>query len=175
MGVAEAVAALLQRLEHLGRDHALALVRPPYPQDAVVQALDAERMQATAALLEWFAVWDGQSATGTLGLMDVLPGFYALSLQDGLAHKNAHASWPRSWLPVLADGGGDFYVLDTQVPAAPVLRIRVDEAAPEVLAPSLAAFAEAAVRGFDAGVIFVQDGYLEQDEEEWRRLLGIDG
>ena len=169
-----AVRGLLDRLQRLGREQALRLVRPPLPSGAVRSAFDGAGLLPTAPVLDWYSAWDGQSAEGVLGEMDVLPGFYALSVHDALAHRQAQ-QWPDAWLPLLADGGGDFYVVDTGAAAAPVLRCRFDSDEPEAVAASLVGFMETALRAFDDGVVFVVDAYLEQDEERWRALLGVSG
>ena len=39
---------------------------------------------------------------------------------------------------------------------------------------SLASFLAAANRAFDQQVIYVSDGFLDQDEEAWCRLLGVE-
>jgi hypothetical protein len=39
---------------------------------------------------------------------------------------------------------------------------------------SLATFLATANTAFDQQVIYVSDGYLDQDEEGWRSLLGVE-
>jgi hypothetical protein len=165
------VPALLARLQRLGRDQALALVRPPRPRSEVAARLASAAIPVAEPILTWYAAWDGQDAGGALGDIDVLPGFYALSLDDALAHKAHQPTWPLGWLPLLADGGGDYYVADCDSDAVRVLRHRSDDPVPEVLSPSLDRFTATAVAAFDSGVVFLLDGYLEQDDEAWQRLF----
>lgn len=168
---ASGVAALLDRLQRLGRYEALALVRAQRPRSDVLHALASAAIPARESLLTWFAAWDGQDARGVLGVIDVLPGYYALSLDDALAHKAHHPAWRSAWLPVLADGGGDYYFADCDSEAVPMLRHRRDDPAAEVVSPSLDQFLATVVHAFDAGVVYLLDGHLEQDDEAWLRLL----
>jgi hypothetical protein len=172
-GVAAGVQQLLAHLERLERREALNLILPPLPPAEAASSLQIAGLSAAEPLLEWFGSWGGQASGGLLGDMDVLPGFYALSLPDSLAHRRQHEDWSKSWLPLLADGGGDFYIGDTALPEVPVLRHRSDEPDAEAVANSLAAFVSVAASAFDREVIYVNAGYLDQDEEEWRRLLGV--
>jgi hypothetical protein len=163
---------LLGHLDRLKRQQALNLVLPALSNDEVVADLAAAGVTGADPVLDWYTSWGGQTPGGVLGLMDVLPGFYALSLADALAHRGQHPEWPGGWLPILADGGGDYYVTDTSSTAAPVLRHRFDDAEPERVSDSLTSFLVAANRAFDEHVIYVSDGFLEQDEKAWRSLLG---
>ena len=172
-GVGASIQQLVTHLERLNRREALDLILPPMPRNEVASTLVAAGLAAVEPLLEWFGSWGGQASGGVLGYMDVLPGFYALSLPDALAHRQHHAAWPKSWLPLLADGGGDFYVGDTSSSEVPVLRHRADDPDAEPVSVSLAAFVAVAASAFDREEIYVSDGYLDQDEEEWRRLLGV--
>jgi cell wall assembly regulator SMI1 len=172
--VSTSVEALLTSLQNLNRSGALSLVRPPQTPEAVSQALEQAGVATSSEVSDWYSVWDGQRPDGALGEMDVLPGFYALSLVDALAHRS-HQAWLPSWLPLLADGGGDYIVVDTARSGAPVYRHRSDEPEPERLASSLLSFLDTAVAAFAEGVVFVEDGYLEQDEDQWRGLLANRG
>jgi hypothetical protein len=75
---------------------------------------------------------------------------------------------------LLADGGGDFFVLASSSPLAPVLRVRLEDAEPERTSATLADFLDAIDRAFSEGVIYTSDGYLDQDDRAWRELLGVD-
>ena len=167
------VTSLLGHLRTLERQQALALVLPPLSREEATWRLRAARLPAVEPILEWFSCWGGQTGGGELGKIDVLPGFYALSLTDAVARRHEHPQWRDSWLPLLADGGGDFYVADTESSVVPIFRHRYDELAPERVAGSLADFLAAAALAYARGVIYVSDGYLDQDENGWRELLGL--
>jgi hypothetical protein len=171
--VAAGVQRLLAHLERLERREALNLILPPLRRADAASLLEFAGFSASEPLLEWFGRWGGQASGGLLGDMDVLPGFYLLSLPESLAHRRQHEGWPTTWLPLLADGGGDFYIGDTGLPGVPVLRHRSGESNVEAVANSLATFVSVAASAFDREVIYVNAGYLDQDEEEWRRLFGI--
>ena len=166
------VERLMGHLERLDRRQALALLQPALPRQEVEAALIAAGVTDADPLIDWYTSWGGQTTDGILGLMDVLPGFYALSLADALEHRGQHGEWPGGWLPILADGGGDYYIADTASNAAPVLRHRDDDPEPERLSESLASFLVVANRAFDEQIIYVSDGFLDQDEDAWRELLG---
>jgi hypothetical protein len=171
--VSAGVRALLDHLKDLGRRDALDRVLPPLTTTDVATGLAAAGVPVTQALVEWYSAWGGQTADGVLGTMDVIPGFYALALPDALAHR-ASRRWPAEWFPLLADGGGDFFVLASSSPLAPVLRVRHEEAEPERTSATLADFLDAIDRAFSEGVIYTSDGYLDQDDRAWRELLGVD-
>jgi hypothetical protein len=168
------VQGLLGHLDRLNRQQALNLVLPALSRDEVAADLEAVGITGTDPILDWYTSWGGQTPGGVLGVMDVLPGFYALSLADSLAHRGEHPEWSGGWLPILADGGGDYYVADSSTTGAPVLRLRYDDPQPERLSNSLTSFLVAANRAFDQQVIYVSDGFLDQDEEAWRGLLGVE-
>jgi hypothetical protein len=168
------VRKLLGNLDRLNRRQALDLVLPALSRDAVAGELHAAGVVGVDAILDWYESWGGQTPGGLLGVMDVLPGFYALSLADALAQRAQHSEWPGRWLPILADGGGDYYVADTSSNAAPIVRHRYDDPGPEPVSDSLATFLATANTAFDQQVIYVSDGYLDQDEEGWRSLLGVE-
>ncbi len=168
------VQGLLGHLDRLNRQQALNCVLPPPSSDEVVAGLHAAGVAGIDPVLDWYASWGGQTGGGLLGMMDVLPGFYALSLADALAHRSQHPEWSGGWLPILADGGGDYYVADTSYSEAPVLRHRSDDLEPERVSDSLISFLVAANRAFDVQVIYVSGGSLDQDEEAWRDLLGVE-
>ena len=66
---------------------------------------------------------------GSRGELWLFPGLYFLSLGDATANYAAFLGdprWRRGWLPLFADGGGDFYVLETGgSDAAAIRRFRI--------------------------------------------------
>ena len=78
--------------------------------------------------------------------------------------------WQRSWWPILANGGGDFFVVDGNEQGA-VRRFRLDEADHPIEHRSLEALLVTAASAFDRRIFFVDlDGYLEMDDDQFADL-----
>lgn len=132
------VAASLRQIEgavrRLDRHALLAALRPAVAVEQVRSALAVAGMHPCADLEELYAWSDGTSIVAAVSADDLhlLPGFYLLSLDDALLTYRSMASdgrWPQGWLPILANGGGDFLALDLSVPGVcPVRHFRIDEA-----------------------------------------------
>lgn len=91
----------------------LAFLQPGVKPEEVAAQLALRGLVAPGDLLE---LWAWRNGTGgpadtTLGALWLVPGFYLCSLAEATANFDAFVRQPRwnaSWLPVLADGGGDF-------------------------------------------------------------------
>ncbi|MBE1605678.1 hypothetical protein [Actinopolymorpha pittospori] len=99
----------------------------------------------------------------------IVPGFYLLSIQDAIANCRAFATdsrWTPGWLPLFANGGGDFYVLDLSSPSgSPVRHFRIEEPEHPIEFGSLRALLTTLAEAFERGVFFVDpNGYLEMDD-----------
>lgn len=106
-----------------------------------------------------------------LGSSYLFPGFYLLTIEDALANYAAFVANLRldsKWLPVRADGGGDFYVIELGGGlAGSVRRFRIDESQHPIQFESLGAMFETIARGFESSVFFVnRNGYLDMDGGE---------
>ena len=172
-GVAEALGALLAHLERLGRREVLGRLRPGMTAAATTSALSAAGLEAPAPLVDWFTRADGVNTDGALiGDLYLLPGFYPLPLEGALEHRHYAMGWPRAWLPILANGGGDYFVVDTTDNEAPVLEFLVYDQPAVAVATGLEAFLRLVLQAFEDGVVFVDaEGHLEQNDEQWRRML----
>jgi len=67
-------------------------------------------------LVELYKWRNGTSKDGgyVLGDVDFFPGFHFLPLVDSVAYYKTFIKderWDKSWFPVFANGGGDFYVI----------------------------------------------------------------
>ena len=74
--------------------------------------------------------------------------------------------WTPGWLPVFANGGGDFYVVDLSPTATGTVRhFWIDEAEHPIEFSSLSAMMATLTQGFARGIFTVDpDGYLEMDD-----------
>lgn len=127
---------------------------------------------ASVAELEALYIWrNGTSTVDSVTLDDIhlFPGFYLLSIQDSVANYKAFVSdsrWRPEWLPIFANGGGDFYVIElNRLSASPVRHFRIDEAEHPVEFGSLGAMLATIARAYEQGIFFVDpSGYLEMDD-----------
>ncbi|HEX5856918.1 MAG TPA: SMI1/KNR4 family protein, partial [Microbacterium sp.] len=106
------------------------------------------------------------------------PGFYFLSLEDATASYRAFRDdprWTSGWLPIFANGGGDFYVVDLDRNAAGGVRhFGIDEAEHPIEFSSLATFLATLAESFRHGVFFVdEDGYLEMEDARFAELAAV--
>jgi hypothetical protein len=125
---------------------------------------------------ELYAWRDGTDTSLGKPLDDLhfFPGFYLLSVEDAAANHQAFVidpRWTQGWLPVFANGGGDFYVVDLGDRGGSVRHFRIDEAEHPVEFLSLAAMLQTIDAAFERGVFYVPtDDYLEMDDLEFGSL-----
>lgn len=164
----EEIEAALQKLK---RNALLAALRP---------GLDAERTRSLlgevglprSGPVEALYGWRDGTNTDRVGALDDIhffPGFYFLSLEDAVANYRvfvADERWTPGWLPVFANGGGDFYVTDLSGELSGSVRhFRIEESEHPVEFSTIGNMLLTIAAGFKRGVFFVDaDGYLEMDD-----------
>jgi hypothetical protein len=79
-------------------------------------------------------------------------------------HFFDESRWGRTWLPFLADGGGDHYVAELSETGVAVRHVQFDELEHPVEFTSLASLFRTVATAMERGVVFVEDGYLEMDD-----------
>lgn len=109
----QSLEAIAEGLDGLGRVSTLTLLRPGLPAPRVSAALEHWQLQPTPDMEAAYAWHDGTDTTTGAVLNDLwlFPGYYFLSLDDAMANYRAFRDdrrWDPSWVPVFADGGGDF-------------------------------------------------------------------
>lgn len=168
------VETAVQRLDRLVLQQAL---QPGLPAEAVSDALGEVGLHATPELETLYAWRNGTSTAGIAAVDDIhlFPGFYLLSLEDALANYRAFVTdsrWTTGWLPLFANGGGDFYVVDLgSPPAAPVRHFRIDESEHPIEFNSLGALLTTLAEAFERDIFFVDpSGYLEMDDVAFGEL-----
>lgn len=169
------VSAPLARIEtglrRLGRHTLVQSLQAGLPAEAVRASVGSVGL-ASPPELEFLYGWrDGTSTVGGVTLDDVhiFPGFYLLSIEDAIANYRAFETdsrWRSGWLPLFANGGGDFYILDlSSTAASPIRHFRIEESEAPVEFDSLGAMVTTLAAAFERGVFFVDpSGYLEMDD-----------
>lgn len=125
---------------------------------------------------EIFDLWQWRNGTviepGTM-LDDIhfFPGFYLFSVEDAVTQYLAmegDGRWNRAWLPIFANGGGDFYAADfsrTDADSAPIIGFLLGQEEHPTEYESLEKMCETVSVCFERGVFFVsREGYLEMDD-----------
>ncbi|MDQ6719297.1 MAG: SMI1/KNR4 family protein, partial [Candidatus Dormibacteraeota bacterium] len=112
--ISERLVEVSRELVRLGRKTTIALLRPGIPTRASEAMLRQHGLQVPFGLPELYAWHDGTDATTGVPLDDLhlFPGYYFLSLEDATRNYAAFRDDPRwnpAWLPIFANGGGDFF------------------------------------------------------------------
>jgi hypothetical protein len=160
-------------LHHLGRAATTGLLRPGLPAAQTRADLRERGLVPSDEVVDLYAWHDGTDApAGTLlDDMHLFPGFYFSSLEEALANYDAFRDdrrWNPDWLPVFANGGGDFLAVTCS--ARPenrgqVIHFRIDESQQPVEFPSVSRMLETVAAAYREQVYFVDaDGYLEMDD-----------
>lgn len=165
------LASIEAALQRLDRQTLLRSLQAGLSAEAVQSSLGAVGLSATSEL-EALYVWrNGTSTAGGVTLDDIhlFPGFYLLSIEDAIANYRAFVADPRwrsGWLPIFANGGGDFYVLDLgSLSARPMRHFRIEESEHPIEFTSLRAMLATLATAFERGIFFVDsNGYLEMDD-----------
>jgi hypothetical protein len=166
-----ALATIEAALERFDRQVVLRALQPGLPHEDVEAALGAAGVDAIPELTTLYGWRDGTSTAGVAAVGDIhlFPGFYLLSVEDAIANYRAfmpNARWTAGWLPVFANGGGDFYVLDmSSSVSSPVRHFRIEEIEHPFEFSSLGAMLATLAQAFERQVFFVDpSGYLEMDD-----------
>jgi cell wall assembly regulator SMI1 len=165
-------------LAELGREKLLGRLRAGRSTDEIRRNLDMVGLKSSESLETLFGWHDGtDTSDAILDDIHMFPGFYLLTLDDALANYGAFVDdprWQRGWLPLFANGGGDFYVLDSvEVGDGPVRHFRIDEMEHPVEFSSIASFLAVIATCFEGGVFFVDaSGYLEMDDQAFAAVAG---
>ena len=154
----------------LGRLGLLAALAPGLTERTVRDQLAAVGLVATNELVELYGWHNGTRFAPETMLDDVhmFPGSYLLALEDSLANLLAFrpdSRWDSSWLPVFANGGGDFYISDLGQSAGPIRHFRIEETEHPVEFSSVGSMMATIEAAMERNVIFVEEGgYLEMDD-----------
>ena len=166
----DALASIERGLDRLGRHALLRALRPGVSVGQTRDLLSSAGLPSSEQVETVYEWRDGTDTSGgSLDDIHVFPGFYFLSAEDAVANYRAFVADPRwspGWLPLFANGGGDFYVVDLGSDVPDLIRhFRIDESEHPLEFESLAAMLSTLAAGFDRSVFFVDsNGYLEMDD-----------
>lgn len=165
------LATIEHALRRLGRRVLLESLQEGVPAEVVRSSLAAADLQSSSQLETLYGWKNGTSTDGVAAVDDIhlFPGFYLLSLEDALANYRefvTHDRWTIGWLPLFANGGGDFYFIDLSQPTAGTVgHFRIEESEHPSEFGSLQALMATLATAFERGVFFVDpSGYLEMDD-----------
>lgn len=148
-------------LARLGRDRTVKLMQPGVAAHEVRRKLAEVGLPVMAELEDWLGWHNGTAPGAKIGDLYLLPGFYPLSLDDITTSYRTFVEdsrWDENWVPFLADGGGDFYVLDLGGSKSNAIRhFWLEEGECHLEFCSLSDFAETLAISFANGAIFVGD------------------
>lgn len=104
----------------------------------------------------------------TLGELAFFPGFYLMSLEESIQtymELRARNGWDKSWFPIFASGGGDFYAMILALEGqGQILGFYVYEEEPQVEYQSLESMLATLKACYEQGIIFRNEqGYLDMD------------
>jgi len=169
--------AIEEALEKLGRVTLLTSMRAGIPRQELAARLGEVGLTATPELEVLYRWHDGTSTDGVEAVDDIqlLPGFYLPSTVDAVANYRAFlkdARWRTGWLPFLANGGGDFYVVElANSSRGSVRHFRIDEIEHPVEFGSVAQFFATVAAAYANHIIYVDDAdYLEMDDRLFAEL-----
>ncbi len=173
--LADTLNRILAGLERLETRSDMKALRPGLSSREIGELLRSVELPVDPELVALYSWRNGTDTTGRkMGEIDIFPGFYFVSLQDAVINYRTFvgdARWQPGWLPVFANGGGDFYVVDLQQAHGPVRHFRIDESVHPIEFGSVGAMLETWAAGFERGVFYADpDGYLEFDDAQFAAL-----
>lgn len=156
----------LQKLDHSCVDH----LNPGISSQQIQELFEKIPLQPTQDLRALYTWRNGsKDCEGiTLGELAFFPGFYLMSLEESIQtylELRARDAWDKSWFPIFASGGGDFYAMNLAPEAqGQILGIYVFEEEAEVEYRSLKSMLATLNACYEQGIIFRNEqGYLDMD------------
>lgn len=166
-----ALAAIERGLRRFSRSALLNALRPGLTADRTRSLLGESGLPSSGQVEALYAWRDGTktAGVGTLDDIQLFPGFYLLSLEDAVANYRTFVAdhrWAPGWLPIFANGGGDFYVTDLSGEMSGVMRhFRIEETEHPVEFRTISNMLTTIAAGYERRIFFIDDnGYLEMDD-----------
>ena len=156
----------IQQLNHPCVDH----LNPGITSLKIQELFEEIPLQPNQDLHALYAWRNGSkdSEGVTLGEQAFFPGFYLMSLEESIQtylELIETDTWDKSWFPIFASGGGDFYAMNLAPEAqGQILGFYVFEEEAQVEYRSLESMLTTFKVCYEQGVIFRNEqGYLEMD------------
>ena len=156
----------LQQLDHSCVDH----LNPGISSQQIQELFEEIPLQLTQDLRALYTWRNGsKDCEGiTLGELAFFPGFYLMSLEESIQtylELRETDAWGKSWFPIFASGGGDFYAMNLAPEAqGQILGFYVFEEEGQVEYWSLKSMLATLKACYEQGIIFRNEqGYLDMD------------
>lgn len=172
----DAISQIEKHLADLDRNVLIAKLRPGLQAVEIAARLQQAGLPNSRGVESLYSWRDGTQTTGvTLDDIHLFPGFYLLSLHDAILNYLTFVDDPRwrpGWLPVFANGGGDFYIVDLSGELFdPVRHFRIEEPDQPVEFQTLQDMLVTLAAAYVRGVFFMDgDGYLEMDDPAFEAI-----
>ena len=156
----------LQQLDHSCVEHLNSGITSLKIQE-LFEEIPLQPNQDLRALYTW-RNGSEDSEEITLGELAFFPGFYLMSLEESIQtymELRARNGWDKSWFPIFASGGGDFYAMNLAPESqGQILGFYVFEEEGQVEYRSLKSMLAALKNCYEQGIIFRNEqGYLDMD------------
>ena len=156
----------LQQLDHSCVEHLNSGITSLKIQE-LFEEIPLQPNQDLRALYTW-RNGSEDSEEITLGELAFFPGFYLMSLEESIQtylELIETDAWDKSWFPIFASGGGDFYAMNLAPEAqGQILGVYVYEEEPQVEYRSLKSMLTTLKVCYEQGIIFRNEqGYLDMD------------
>lgn len=156
----------LQQLDHSCVDH----LNPGLSSQKIQELFEEIPLHPTQDLRALYTWRNGsKDCEGiTLGELAFFPGFYLMSLEESIQtylELRETDAWGKSWFPIFASGGGDFYAMNLAPEAqGQILGFYVFEEEAQVEYRSLKSMLATLKACYEQGIIFRNEqGYLDMD------------
>ena len=156
----------LQQLDHPCVDH----LNPGISSQQIQELFEETPLQPNQDLCALYTWRNGsKDCEGiTLGELAFFPGFYLMSLEESIQtylELRERNGWDKSWFPIFASGGGDFYAMNLAPEAqGQILGFYVFEEEGQVEYRSLKSMLATLKACYEQGIIFRNEqGYLDMD------------
>ena len=145
----------------------------------IEKSFQQTELKLIAELIDLY-IWRNGTDISEGTLLDdiqLIPGFHFLSLQHAIKNYlvfKEDERWNRSWFPVFANGGGDFYAVDLSHAnnnSAPIIGFIIGELEQVVEYESLSTMLMTFSECFRSNVIFkTPEGFLEMDDSKLAKI-----
>ena len=154
-------------------------LQPPLKVEVIKEKLSRINIEPSDELIEFYSWRNGTSIKENPLIDDIhfFPGYYILSLEDAIEDYllfEDHPQWSKDWLPIFANGGGDFYAVDLSLQTkkeSPLIDFLLGEPEHDIEFSSITNMFKTILECFKQNAIFrTEEGYLERDTSEYIRI-----